>query len=261
MSGLSYVGTAPATSPDITNKLAVDTVVATTTPNQSWATAQAQSIAAATYATLAYVDTQDATFATPAYVAAQDALYVPNTAVGTALSTELGTSGYYGVASLNSSAQVPIGQMPVLGAGYLKGPWGCTATFAGTTSNSPMRIADWNLGITELTCWPLVFFHAFVTGVMSYPIIEIRVADSLSAPAYSAMTLVGAGQGRSLYNDYATVSVVPAPSTTGESYPTPLPPGYHVWLTAWLWDMNSQSVSIASGGIVNSAAFLLRAAE
>ena len=88
MSGLSYVGTAPATSPDITNKLAVDTVVATTTPNQSWATAQAQSIAAATYATLAYVDTQDATFATPAYVAAQDALYVPNTAVGTALSTE-----------------------------------------------------------------------------------------------------------------------------------------------------------------------------
>ena len=74
------------------------------------------------------------------------------------------------------------------------------------------------------------------------------------------MTLVSAGRGRTLYNDYAAMPAVPVPDTTGEAYPTLLSPGSNVWLTAWLWDMNRQSVSIASGGIANSAAFLLRAA-
>ena len=69
--------------------------MATTTPNQSWVTVQAQSVAAATYATLNYVTAQTPP-TPPAYVAAQDLLYVPTTAVGTALSTELGTSGTTG---------------------------------------------------------------------------------------------------------------------------------------------------------------------
>jgi hypothetical protein len=254
------VGRLPAVATDITNELAVVNVIDTTSPNQASVVAEAASVAAATYATLTYVNTQDATFAEPAYMVAQDLLNLPAAYVGTPSATSLGSTAFYGAASLNSSAQVPIAQMPVLGAGYLEGPWGATSTVSGSTSNVPLRIADWDLGEANTSFRPIVFCQMFVSGVMSHPIVEIKIANSTTAPAYSAMTLCGQGLGRGLYNDYGTLVTVPAPDTTSESYPTLFAPTYNVWITAWLWDLNSLGVTVASGDIVSTAAFLLRGA-
>jgi hypothetical protein len=258
MVGLAYVGKVASVAADIVNELAVNNLIATTSPNQSSVAAEAASVAAATYATLTYVNNQDATYALPSYLVTADAPVLPAAYVGTPSATALGSTAFYGAASLNASAQVPITQMPVLGTGYIAGPVGATATATGTTSNVPLRIADWNIGQPGFQFRPMVFLYALVTGLMAHPIIEVKIANSTTAPAYSAMTLVAQGLGRSLYNDYAAIPVVPVADTTGESYPTLLATNYNVWLTAWLWDLNSQSVTIGSGGLVSSAAFFLR---
>ena len=258
MSGLAYVGKAPSNPGDVINELAVNNLINTTFPNQSSVAAEAASVAAATYATQTYVNNQAATYALPSYLATQDLLNLPAAYVGTPSPTALGSTSFYGAASLNSSAQVPITQMPVLGTGYIVGPVGATATAAGTTSNVPLRIADWNVGQIGMQFRPMVFMHALVTGLLAHPIIEVKIANSTTAPAYSAMTLVAQGLGRSYYNDYAAVAVVPVGDTTGESYPTLLGATYNVWLTAWLWDLNSQNTTITTSGLVNTAAFFLR---
>ena len=99
----------------------------------------------------------------------------------------------------------------------------------------------------------------FVTGVGAHPVIEVRIADSATAPTYAASTLVAMGEGRTIYNDYQAVTVAPVPDTTGQT-PTLLPSGYKVWLTAWVYDLNAQSVTLTGGNIAVASAFLLRGA-
>lgn len=267
MSGLSYVGATAAVNGQVTNRLATNTLLAGATPNTISVQAQVDALTSggsATYASKSYVDTQDATFTSVSYYQSQDALNVPNAAVGavnlvSGVPTALSGS-YYGVASLDSAGRVPAAQMPVLGAGYIQGPYGITAFSPGNTSNTPLRIADWNIGAVSLSFQPLVFMQCFVLGLMSHPIIEVRIANSSSAVSYASSTLVAQGEGRGLYNDYHSVVVLPVPDTTG-STPTNLGPSYNVWLSAWLYDLNSQNATISAGGIATAAAFLLRGAQ
>jgi hypothetical protein len=150
--------------------------------------------------------------------------------------------------------------MPVLGAGYIQGPYGTTATFTGTTSATPMKIADWNIGLISLAFRPLVFMQCFVLGAMSHPIIEVRIANSTTATSYAGSTLVARGHCRALYNDYAAVAVLPCPDSTGQT-PSNLGPNYNVWLSAWVYDSLGQNVTISSGNVATGAALLLRGAQ
>lgn len=253
MSGLAYVGRDAATPSEIVNRRVNNTLISTATPNQISVQAQVNALTTGstpTYASKSYVDVQDATFQLPSYYTTQDALNVPNTAIGQPS----------GVAALDGLGDVPIAQMPVLGAGYIQGPYGVTATFTGSTSNTPFKIADWNIGLTSLSFRPLVFMQCFILGQMSHPIIEVRIANSTTAVSYASGTLVARGQGRALYNDYHAISVWPAPNSTGQT-PTNLGPNYNVWLSAWLYDANAQTVTIANGGVATGAAFLLRGAQ
>ena len=206
-------------------------------------------IPTATYAPKSYVDSQDATFQLPSYVTAQDALNVPLSSVG--------VPG--GVATLNSAGDVPLTQLPVLGAGYLLGPYGPTAVATGTTGATPLRIAEWNIGNTSLAFRALVFMSVFVTGVGAHPVVEVRIADSATQPTYAAGTLVAMGEGRTIYNDYHALIVLPVPDTTGQT-PSLLPTGYKIWLTAWVYDLNGLSVTLTGGNIAVASAFLLRGA-
>ena len=267
MSGLSYVGAQPSAPNDIANRLQVINLLNAVTPNRASVSAQVSGLVGTTYATKAYVDQQDATFALPSYYQSQDALNLPTSAVGkpyavSGVTSLLPNSTYYGAASLDANSRVPAAQMPALGAGYLQGPWGPTATASGSTGTTPIKIADWNIGLAGLSFRPLVFMSAFVTATMAHPVIEIRIANSTTAPSYNTSTPVAQGMGRYLYNDYHAVAVVPIPDTTGET-PSLLPPTYNVWLTAWLYDtlgLNGATVGIASG-IANAAAFLLRGSQ
>lgn len=259
MSGLNYVGAPPATSPDIVNKLAVSAQIAITTPNQASVQGQIDVLTSGgspTYATKSYVDTQDATFQPISYYQSQDALNVPTTSRGVAS----------GVASLDGTTKVPIAQIPVLGAGYLRGPYGTTAqpgagtgAFPQSTASTPIKIADINIGVSSLLFQPLVFCSAFVTGTaLARPVIEVRIANSTSSTTYAASTLVAMGVGRNLYADYHAITVVPVGSTTGTS-PASLATNYNVWLTVWLYDANNDGVTIATG-LSSCSVFLARQA-
>ena len=252
ISGLPYVGALPAGDTDVMNRLAVSTRIAAAPVTQGSVQAQITALVAGgspTYATKSYVDTQDGTFVLPSYYQGRDALNIPLTALGQPS----------GVASLSADATptVPLAQIPVAGAGYIKGPYGPTASATGTTGATPLKIADWNIGAAGVSFRPWVFLSAFVTGASAQPVIEVRIADATSAPTYAASTLVAEGAGRSLYDDYHAIAFGPAPDATGAT-PSLLAPTYRVWLTAWLYDLNGNSVTLSAGGLASGAAFLLR---
>lgn len=243
-------------------------ILSSATPNQASVQAELTGLttgSGATYAQKSYVDSQDATFSTVSYYQTQDALNVPNSVVGavnqvSGVNTAI-TGSYYGVASLDSSGKLPAAQMPVLGAGYVQGPYGPTAVSSGTsTTNTPVKIADWNIGATSLSFQPLVFMQCFLQSTVGHPVIEVRIANTTTAPTYAGSTLCGIGVGRGIYNDYTNITVLPCGSTTSQT-PTALGPGYNVWISAWMYDALSSTVTLSAGGVASAAALLLRTAQ
>lgn len=286
MSSLSYVGKQPSVSSDITNRGVTTTILQAATPSQTSVQAQINALVACTvsgntltggtYATRVAVDTLNATFETISYYQTQDLLNIPNSALGTVgtIPTQLGTSGYYGVASLDASTKIPAAQIPALGAGIIKGPYGTTAQAAGTTGTTPVKIADWgptSLHPANVAFKPLVYMIAEVAGVMAKPMIDVFITNATTAPTLfsSAGTLIARGEGRSLWNDNAMLSVGPMPDATSEnpSSPAAYPTSYNVWVTAWLYDAesynstSSNSVSVGSGDIVTASLYLMRTAQ
>jgi len=261
MSGLSYVG-APAANPtDIDNRGSMNAQIAAVTPSEASVTAQINSLVGGTYATKTYVDSQDATFALPSYYVTRDALNLPTTAIGAVAGTAI-TGSYYGVASLDATTKVPVAQIPNVGAGYLLGPYGTTATATGTTGATPLRIADWQIGLPNIQFRPWCYLNAFVASTTgAHPVIEIRIANTVTAPTYASTTLIGIGEGVYGYTDYQAISAIPVPDTTGET-PSLLGTTYEVWISAWLYDLNggTNSVTLSSGGIASAAALLWRGA-
>lgn len=252
MSGLALVGKQAVNPTDVPNRGVLNATLSAAVPNQASVTTQVANLtsgASPTYAPRTYVDSQDATFQLPSYYQTQDALNVPLSSVGQP----------NGVASLDSTAHVPALQLPVLGAGYLQGPYGPTAVFTGSTSNTPLKIADWNIGNVALSFQPFIFMHCFATGTVSRPIVEVRIANSTTAVSYAAGTLVAMGEGRTLYNDYHVIPVVPVGAGLSAT-PANLGPIYNIWLSAWLYDANAQGVTLSAGGVVSGAAYLLRGA-
>jgi hypothetical protein len=254
MTGLSYVGKAPTNGNEITNRLATNAILTSGSPSQGSVQTQLDALttgANPTYAPKTYVDTQDSLYQLPSYYQGQDLLNVPTSSVGQP----------NGVAALTSAGKVPIAQMPVLGAGYILGPYGPTATFSGVTDATPLKIADWNIGLRSLAFQPLVFMNVFALGYMAHPKIEVFITNSTTAVNYaSAGTLVALGEGNGLYNDYESILVMPVPSTVSQT-PTNLPTTYNIWISAWIKDLNDQSVTISSGGVATGSAFILRGAQ
>jgi hypothetical protein len=276
----------------MTDQLATAPVTPATVQNQLNALVTGSG---ATYATKTYVDGQDTLYQPTPYYITQDSLNLPTAATGlakdwrlfdttwratyatyvnslgdprTALpyvswlanQTVTGTPGtLYGAATLDATSRVPLNQTPVAGGGYVRGPWGPTTVATGTTAATPLRIADWNIGVANVQFRPWAFLSAFVTSASGQPVIEIRMSDSTIAPAFASMTPIAQGVGRNLFNDYHAITVIPAPDTTGVT-PSLLPTTYNVWMTAWLWDLNATSVTISTGGVASGAACLLRGA-
>jgi hypothetical protein len=260
--GLNYVGPTPQAPSDITNKLATTTTLNQAPTSQSWVSGQVASLVTSNY--MAKSGTGP-TFASPTYATAQKALLVPSSAAGAVnqvagVNTAL-TGSYYGVATLDGAGRIPVAQVPVSGSGYILGPFGPTATGSGVTNATPIKVADWHIGTANYQFRVWVYLQAMVTALMGHPIIEIRMANSATAPASyaTAGTLVALGEGRNLYNDYHPLATMPVPDTTSQT-PSLLPTNYNIWLSAWLYDQNGQSVELDAGSIYNAAAYLVRGA-
>lgn len=261
MSGLNYVGPPAAAATDITKKSDVDSAYANATVSQG-AVAGQIATAVSTLATQASVNNALANFAQPAYLTAQDALLLPLTWVGVPSvaansAATPPTTAITGVASLDGSSKIPTAQVPVLGAGFVSGPFGPTATFAGSATNTPIKICDWNLGATGVSFYPRAYMSILALATnLGRPVVEVWISN---APMiYGAGTLVARGSGRTFWNDLMTVNVVPVPSKTGQVGGTGFSPTYTAWLTAWLYDANGEGVSVATGNIATAGVYLWR---
>lgn len=237
MVALAYVGAAPVAARDTQNRAQTETQLGSGV-TRSYVTQRAANIAnglvagsAGPYASQSYVDLADQSFALPSYYQAQDLLNIPLTQVGAAS----------GVASLDSGGKIPAAQTPNLGYSTLTGPHGTTNTYTGTTSGTtPLKIADWTIGIGAPVGPILVFMAVMVkTNWYGRPIIEVRAGDPTQT-TYASQTLVAQGIGRFPWVDYHTVTVMPAWATLGATPnlnpSAPFTPGTDLRLTAWLFD-------------------------
>jgi hypothetical protein len=198
-----------------------------------------------------YVDSQDELYAPASYYPAQDNLLVPLTAKGTAS----------GVATLGSDGKVPQAQVPVLGAGTMRGPWGANQTFGGTTGITPLKIAQWNLGVSGVRGQPLVFMSTSVAST-GRAVIEIRIGDNTQT-TYAAQTLIGQGYGRSHYLDYQTITVLPVTAALAEGQDgvqDSWHPATNLLINAWLFDTEGGQSTTQVGSVATAALFFARTA-
>lgn len=206
-------------------------------------------------ATKTYVDTQDNLYADTAYYVAQDELLVPTSTKGQP----------NGVASLDATSTIPLGQIPALGVGTLKGPYGLTSTALGNTGATPLKIGEFALGLTGVNFKPLAFLNV-VCGVLGRgrPVIEVRIGTNVQT-TYAAQTLVAAGYGRAMFDDTQPVNVKPAPDALNvmqDGIQTFYGPNTNYVLYVWVFDSTGAGqITIASGGIATASAWLVRVVQ
>lgn len=251
MAGLYWVGAQPADPADIETRASSDVILGSGVSRSYVQGRVATKVASR--ADKLYVDTQDATFAPVAYYGSQDALLVPNAAKGAAS----------GVASLDSSSKVPIGQLPVLGGGVLKGPWGPNTAYGGSTLATPFKIAEWNLGASGVTGQPLAFFSTSILSDGGKPVVEIRMGTSTQT-TYAAQTLIAAGFGKSLFKDYQIITCLPVDPDASESQDGLQDfwsPSANLLVNAWMYDAAStHTVTTTNTSIASAALFFARTA-
>lgn len=250
MSSLRYVGPA-ALNPDeiVTRKKLTDDLNAAT-PNRTSVSSEIVTQASA-YGTKSYVDTQDNQFPLANYYQNQDALNVPLGAKGAA----------NGVATLDANGQIPLAQLPTLGSSYIYGPFGPTALFSGSTKSTPLKIADFNIGVQSIQFQPLAFAIIMAQSINNgRPVVEFRISNG--AAPYASQALIGQAMGRNFYDDLQPITMLPSPQTTGQSGTAAgFPTSYNTWISVWLYDAAGQTVTLGTGGVVTIGVFLMRLAE
>jgi hypothetical protein len=211
--------------------------------------ARVDQLVAASKITKNEVTVLDAGFATTDYYTGQDALLVPTSA----------KAAPGGVASLGADTKVPGAQVPAKGNGTFRGPWGATTVLSGTAQQTPVKIAEWNIGATAMTFRPLIYLQAFVqVSNRARPAIEVRLGDATQT-TYASQTLVAAGFGRSMFDDYQCVTVLPAaPNSTQLNGVQPSwGGGFNLRLTAWLFNTaSSGSVALNNQQLANACVYL-----
>jgi hypothetical protein len=249
MAGFQYVGALPVGGTDVINKVNTDQQIQSAPVSQGAVQSQITTAIAA-LASQTSVGTALNAFVVPGYLATQDALLLPNASVGVPS----------GVASLNSSGVIPTPQVPVLGASYILGPFGPTATFNASATSVPIKIADWNIGPTGVTFFPQVWMTLFSKAVnLGRAVVEVWMSNAQMT--YGQGVLLSRGVARSFWNDYSPVVVQPVPFSTGLTPGTAgmsFSPTYPVWMTAWLFDANDQGVTVASNNIASAGAWFTR---
>lgn len=206
------------------------------------------------YATKTHVDVADSQYADVAYYQSRDALNVPL--------TQVGQPG--GVASL-VGGKIPSAQIPPLGSGVLRGPWGVSETSGGTTSHTPLRIATFNIGQTAWNFRPLVFLNVQVeVSHLARPVIEVRIGTPADT-TYASQTLVARGFGYAALNDTQTVTVFPgaeqgAMSDGGQTF---YGPNYDTRLHVWVFssDPGPGQLTVGAGALWAASAYVVRVTE
>lgn len=163
------------------------------------------------------------------------------------------------VAPLGSGGTIPSQYVPSLGQGYVQGPYGTTAIYQGTTGATPIKIAEWNIGVQGMNFQPMAFMTLLASAINGgRPCIEIGISQG--AQPYLNQTIIARGVGRNAWNDLQAITVVPIPASAGHAGTagTGYGPSYSIWLTAWLYDINARSVTVATNAITSGVAYIIR---
>jgi hypothetical protein len=192
-------------------------------------------------------------FIQPGYLAG------PNVAGSLIPKTDVGVAG--GIAPLNASGVIPSQYVPSLGVGYCLGAWGPTQLYNVTNATAtPTKLCDWgNIGQPGISFQPVSFMVVFATGIAgARPVVEVRISSG--SATYANQTLIARGVGRNCWNDLQTIPVLPFPASSGHTgvAGSGYPATYNFWATAWIYDLNSQGVSVQQSNIANAAIYLVR---
>lgn len=252
MSSQLYAGVTPTTDQGVSTQSGVTAQLATGT-GRTFATNRVTALAAGS-ATKAYVDAADSTFAEAAYYQTRDALNIPASSLGQP----------NGVAQL-VSGKIPDAQTPILGSGVLRGPWGITNTYSGTTGTTPLKVADWVIGATAWSFRPLVYLIAQVAVTFdARPVVEVRIGAAADT-TYASQTLVAQGVGRAYFNDTQAVAVLPGAGigAMSDGTQTYYGPNYDTRLTVWVYnrESNDGQVSVSTTSLWAASAYITRVAS
>lgn len=246
MPRLNYVGTDPATPTDILNR-GQGTVLINNAAIGRNVTSEMVESTATTLAAKSYIDLADANYVTVDYYQGRDALNVPTSSVGQP----------NGVASL-SGGKIPTAQIPVLGAGYLRGPFGPTSiTAVNNAATTPVKVADFTIGVQN------VGFHALAYATVAVdskpggrPILEMRLSNG--SAVYGSQTLIAQGVGRPMFDGRQIVAITPASDTTGASAPAHWPGSTNIVVSLWAYSTSSTPITVGSASVISAVVFLSR---
>lgn len=246
MPRLNYVGTEPATSADILNRGQGTVLINNAVAGRTFASEMAEA-AAAEKASKSYIDLADANYVTVDYYQGRDALNVPLASVGQP----------NGVASL-SGGKIPGAQIPVLGAGYLRGPFGPTTINAvNNATTTPVKVADFAIGVQSVGFHALAYATVAVdTDPGGRPILEMRLSNGTAV--YGSQTLIAQGIGRPMFDGRQIVSITPASATTGASAPAHWAGTTNIVVSLWVYSSSSTPVTVGSASVISAAVFLTR---
>lgn len=248
-SGL-YVGKPATTDQGVMTRLSTDAKL-TSGPNRTSTDSRVAELAEP-LATKTYVDTADAGFADVAYYTGRDALNVPNSARGSA----------GGVASLDGSGKIPSAQLPALGFGTIRGPWGVKNTYSGTTGTTPLKVADFVLGVTAWNFRPLVHLVVQLQAThLARPVVEVRLGGPDDA-SYASQILVASGKGRAAFDDIQAVPVLSADAlgAMASGLQTYYSPNLDARLTVWVYNglANDGQLTAGTAAVWAGAVHILR---
>jgi len=246
-----YVGPLSTQDPSVMSRLMTDDIL---TVGREYVDAQVVSQASA-YASKGYIDDADGGYADIAYYQGRDEL---NVAV-------LDKGSPDGVASLDSTGKIPPIQVPPLGSGVIRGPWGLTTALSGITSTTPVKVAEFTIGVTGWNFRPWTFLVGQVDcTAFARPIIEVRIGSPANT-TYASQTLVAQGQGRAVYDDAQVVSVMPgaASGAMSDGIQTYYLPNMDARLSVWVYsdEPRGGQVSMTGTSLWAASAYILRVAS
>jgi len=246
VASLNYVGAQPVTEEGVVNRLAVTNLLDQGN-SRSYANGRIAALAFLR-ADKTYVDTNDANYAEVSYYQTRDALNVPVSSKG--------QPG--GVATLDGSGKVPSAQLPTLGTSIARGPWGVSSVSSGTTTgNTPLKIAEYNIGVTGWRFQPLVFLVVQVeTTGGAYPVVEARIGTPEDT-GYASQQLVARGVGKNGLDGVQAVSVMPA--APAGSTPGYFDPNLNTRINVWAYNAaEAGQVDVGGSAIFAGAVFIVR---
>ena len=258
MSSLKYAGRVGTTNNQIVSRLSVDQAFASGITRGS--VDDSVALIADTKARTDYVDAQDANLATTGYVSQQDGLLVPASKKG----------AINGVASLDANKYIPTTQLPPMGRGKIRGPYGLTSRNAGTASPSSSgsgasnyaKIGSWNLPAPGFVWRPMVFMTCLVGAwrtadkaiAEGRADVECRVGGSYNS------TICASGRGSLNVRGYQGVNVQPntdLKSQTGASF-SGYPSTYAVDIGAFVYQyFGGATAELGDASYIFSAALFL----